>query len=270
MKRLKVNLSGRKCCYSHGQELRRFPQTEPDRPRQILCSLVGLRILKLIRNRCGHCKSLAPEYEKAAGELSVPLAKVDATVETELAKRFDIKGYPTLKFWQEGKEEPVDYDGGRDKDGKVSALSYLRVITLLTTRPLHLHKVSHSLVFCRNPCLGSTSRRPELQAAAGGGRRSDRGDLRRLHQHTSPRPRRVLRSLVSPLFLKHILNRCGHCKKLAPEFEKAALRLKALGENIKLAKIDATVEKKLADQYGVSGYPTLKVASFSFRGEREL
>ena len=50
--------------------------------------------------RCGHCKTLAPEYEKAAGETSVALAKVDATVETELGKKFDIKGFPTLKFFK--------------------------------------------------------------------------------------------------------------------------------------------------------------------------
>ena len=39
--------------------------------------------------RCGHCKTLAPEYENAAQRLngSVPFAKVDATVEKDLAKR---------------------------------------------------------------------------------------------------------------------------------------------------------------------------------------
>ena len=71
--------------------------------------------------RCGHCKRLAPEYESAATELSldnppVPLAKVDATVETSLANRFGINGYPTLKVFHQG--TPYDYEGPRTAQGK--------------------------------------------------------------------------------------------------------------------------------------------------------
>ncbi|KAM9650705.1 protein disulfide-isomerase A4 [Trichechus inunguis] len=71
---------------------------------------------------CGHCKKLAPEYEKAAKELSrrsppIPLAKVDATAETDLAQRFGVSGYPTLKIFRRGK--PFDYNGPREKYGIV-------------------------------------------------------------------------------------------------------------------------------------------------------
>lgn len=71
-------------------------------------------------NRCGHCKRLAPEYEKAAKELSnrtppILLAKVDATVETEVALRFDVTGYPSLKIFRKGKA--FDYNGPREKFG---------------------------------------------------------------------------------------------------------------------------------------------------------
>lgn len=57
---------------------------------------------------------MAPEYASAAQHLSsigseIKLGKVDATVESELAEKFGIRGYPTLKFFKKGKS--VDYTG---------------------------------------------------------------------------------------------------------------------------------------------------------------
>ncbi|KAI1715090.1 thioredoxin domain-containing protein [Ditylenchus destructor] len=52
---------------------------------------------------------------------------------------------------------------------------------------------------------------------------------------------------------------CGHCKKLAPEYEKAATKLKSNDPPIALVKVDCTSEKATCDKFGVSGFPTLKI-----------
>lgn len=66
---------------------------------------------------CGHCKQLKKPYEKAAKRLAADdlyIAKVDATANRELGDRFEVRGFPTLKFFRNGKA--TDYDGGRTAD----------------------------------------------------------------------------------------------------------------------------------------------------------
>lgn len=52
---------------------------------------------------CGHCKKFKPELEKAAATLrkeNLMVAKVDATVEKDLASKYQVRGYPTVKFFK--------------------------------------------------------------------------------------------------------------------------------------------------------------------------
>lgn len=75
---------------------------------------------------CGHCKRLAPEYEKAATALKsndppVPLAKVDCTSESggkDICNEQGVQGFPTLKIFKGG-ELASEYNGPRDADGIV-------------------------------------------------------------------------------------------------------------------------------------------------------
>jgi len=68
---------------------------------------------------------------------------------------------------------------------------------------------------------------------------------------------------------------CGHCKKLKPEYAKAAELLKDDDPPIALAKVDCTEGgKKSCERFSVSGYPTLKIfkngeMSQEYNGPRE-
>lgn len=67
---------------------------------------------------CGHCKEFAPKYAEAATALKpegIVLAKFDAHEHNEFAKKYDVKGYPTVKFAVKGVFKP--YEGPRTVDG---------------------------------------------------------------------------------------------------------------------------------------------------------
>jgi len=72
----------------------------------------------------------------------------------------------------------------------------------------------------------------------------------------------VLESEV-PFFVEFFAPWCGHCQKLAPEWDKAATNLKGI---VPLGKVDCTVHQALCGQYQVQGYPTIKI--FSQKGKK--
>ncbi|KAL2099155.1 hypothetical protein ACEWY4_005635 [Coilia grayii] len=49
---------------------------------------------------------------------------------------------------------------------------------------------------------------------------------------------------------------CGHCQRLTPEWKKAATALKGI---VKVAAVDCDQHQSLAGQYGIQGFPTIKI-----------
>jgi protein disulfide-isomerase A1 len=73
---------------------------------------------------CIRCKNFHPEYEKAAKILrkeNLFLAKVDATVEKNLDKRYEFTGYPAIKLFIKGKD--IDYNKARNE---VEVVNWMR------------------------------------------------------------------------------------------------------------------------------------------------
>lgn len=72
---------------------------------------------------CGHCKAMKPEYMQAAAALKEEgvagvLAAVDATVETSLAEKYEVKGFPSVKYFAGGAFQ-YEYGYGRTMDDLV-------------------------------------------------------------------------------------------------------------------------------------------------------
>uniref|UniRef100_A0A1D1Y8M0 protein disulfide-isomerase n=1 Tax=Anthurium amnicola TaxID=1678845 RepID=A0A1D1Y8M0_9ARAE len=76
---------------------------------------------------CGHCKNLAPTYEKVANayklEEDVVIANLDADKYKDLAEKYGVSGYPTLKFFPKSNKAGEDYNGGRDLDDFVTSIN---------------------------------------------------------------------------------------------------------------------------------------------------
>uniref|UniRef100_A0A670IKJ4 protein disulfide-isomerase n=1 Tax=Podarcis muralis TaxID=64176 RepID=A0A670IKJ4_PODMU len=52
---------------------------------------------------------------------------------------------------------------------------------------------------------------------------------------------------------------CGHCKKLEPVWNEVGKEMGSTGSPVKVGKMDATSYSSIASEFGVRGYPTIKL-----------
>eukprot|EP01080_Neovahlkampfia_damariscottae_P007968 gene7968-12434_t len=109
-------------CHSHVVDL-----TSSNFDQQVLNS-DGLWLVAFVAP-CGHCQRLHPEYDKAAESLGgiVNLGRINCDDEKELAQRYGIKGFPTIKVFNVGKgnkNNVEDYQSGRDARSIVDYAMY--------------------------------------------------------------------------------------------------------------------------------------------------
>ena len=173
---------------------------------------------------CGHCKHLAPEYAKlgaaikASGTKKIVAAKVNAEAESELASKYGVTGYPTLKYFPANSDKAEDYSGGREAPDLVKFINEKTQAGLFIPHPVSYVTVLDHTNF-DNIALDAT--------------------------------KNVLVKFYAPW--------CGHCKHLAPVYEKVAETYQG-EKDLVIAEVNAdeASNKGLAQKYGVSGFPTLK------------
>ena len=198
----------------------------------------GVYIVEFYAPWCGHCQSLVPEYQKAAKALKgvVKVGAVNADEHRSLGGQYGVQGFPTIKIFGLDKKKPDAYNGQRTAQGFVDA--GLRAAKDLVNAQLSGKKSSGG---------GSSS--------GGPGNPDDVITL------TDSNFDKTVLDSGEMWLVEFYAPWCGHCKNLAPHWEKAATELKG---KMKLGALDATVHNLKAGQFGVNGYPTIK---FFYNGD---
>uniref|UniRef100_A0A452Y1Q8 protein disulfide-isomerase n=3 Tax=Aegilops tauschii subsp. strangulata TaxID=200361 RepID=A0A452Y1Q8_AEGTS len=169
---------------------------------------------------CGHCKKLAPEYEKLAASFkkakSVLIAKVDCDEHKSVCSKYGVSGYPTIQWFPKGSLEPKKYEGQR------TAEALTEYVNSEAATNVKIAAVPSSVVVLTEETFDS-----------------------------------VVLDETKDVLVEFYAPWCGHCKSLAPIYEKVASVFKQ-DEGVVIANLDADKYTSLAEKYGVSGFPTLK------------
>ncbi|KAI8336478.1 thioredoxin-like protein [Blakeslea trispora] len=173
---------------------------------------------------CGHCKNLAPTYAQlgdafAAHKDQVIIAKLDADKHRDSGAHFGVQGFPTLKWLPKGVSGPDGAEQYKGGRDLNSLASFVKEKTGISPR------------------IKST--------------KSDVVDLNTKNFHE------VALNTNKNVLVEFYATWCGHCKNLAPIYEKVA-SVFANEPNCVVAKIDADKEKAIGTEFEISGFPTIK------------
>uniref|UniRef100_A0A182SXK4 Thioredoxin domain-containing protein n=1 Tax=Anopheles maculatus TaxID=74869 RepID=A0A182SXK4_9DIPT len=177
---------------------------------------------------CGHCKRAKPEFAQAAEHFKddpkTELAAVDCTRHSAVCSSYEVRGYPTIKYFSYLKTVR-EYNGGRTE---TDFIAYLKDPTAV---PSKTDKVAEP--------FGDFPGSNEMLVLTDAN----------FDEVTKQEPN-LLIMFYAPW--------CGHCKHMKPDFAKVAQLLAEEKTAAKVAALDCTVHTKTAERFQIRGYPTLK------------
>ncbi|KXN90554.1 Thioredoxin domain-containing protein 5 [Leucoagaricus sp. SymC.cos] len=198
----------------------------------------GLWFVEHFSPYCVHCRRFAPTWEKlveaCATEIpSVHLAQVDCSVHGDLCDVNNVKGYPTVFMYEDGKMLE-EYKGDRQLDD---------LKTFLKRFVKDESKVSIVEVDDSPPPVLNT-----------------KGEVLSIHDKAT------FDSTLEkgPAFVKFYAPWCGHCKKLRPTWINLAAHLQ---NKVTIAEVDCEAHGSLCASQKIQGYPTLIFFTNGVRSE---
>lgn len=209
----------------------------------------GFTFVKFFAPWCGHCKAMQPAWVELARSYrhhaDIKIAEVDCIANKATCSTAQIRGYPTLNLYFQG-QELAKYKGGRTVDAFRAFLSE------------HTDRDGEATAGA-GPPAGEEAWNPD---------QSDLVDLS--DANFAPAVE------TGYWFVKFYAPWCGHCKRLAPVWQRVAAEAFPYTDGrVTIARVDCTESEAVCDAQGVSGYPALwlfkdgqKVAEYD--GEREF
>jgi len=185
----------------------------------------GDHFVKFYAPWCGHCQRLAPTWDNLAKSVehdtSISIAKVDCTQHRALCTDFEVKGYPTLLWFKDGKKVQK-YQGSRSHE---DLKAFLESMKNTDKMPAKEEKVAPAAT---SPVVQFVESNFKNGIASG------------------------------TTLVKFYAPWCGHCKRLAPTWEELAAKF-VTSTSVKIAKVDCTDEsnRQLCVSEKVNGFPTM-------------
>jgi protein disulfide-isomerase A6 len=169
---------------------------------------------------CGHCKKLAPEFE-IVGDAFAKISDV-AVAKVDCDANKDLGARFGIKGYPTLKFFPKGSTTPEDYQGGREANDIIEFINKKTGSRAKVNKPASDVTVLTNANFDS-----------------------------------IVKDANKHVFVEFYAPWCGHCKSLAPVWDKLSTVFKN-EPNVVIANIDADKYKDIGGQYGVSGFPTLK------------
>ncbi|KAG6836914.1 hypothetical protein H0H93_001280 [Arthromyces matolae] len=198
-------------------------QLTPDTFKPSISS--GLWFIEFFSPYCGHCRNFAPTWEKlveavADQKLPVTLAQVDCSAYGDLCGSQNVRGYPTMFMYNNGRTT----DDDKFSDDRTVDLLLEFIGKYTPNDPPPEREPQKPIANVNGEVLSLTSATFDATLAQG------------------------------HMFVKFFAPWCGHCKKLAPVWKSLA---KSMQGKLNIAEVNCDDHPALCKSYGIQGYPTL-------------
>ncbi|XP_061614272.1 thioredoxin domain-containing protein 5 isoform X1 [Phyllopteryx taeniolatus] len=249
----------------------------------------GAHFVKFYAPWCGHCKAMAPTWEQMAATFEhsddLKIGKLDCTQYQQVCLQFGVRGYPSLLYFKSGEKiEVTRYKGKRDydtlKDFVDQMLNAAKMKEEETEKEAEEEaKEAPEKVEVKEDAKEEPEKvevkedakeEPEKVEVKEDAKEEEKSSILNLTENNFDET--IAKGFT---FVKFFAPWCGHCKHLAPVWEELSTKDFPALTDVKIAKVDCTVERTLCNKYSVQGYPTLMIfragkQGNEYNGPREL